>query len=614
MKARFLGAVALGVLSLAATSTAQAQFSTIITFGDSLSDNGNLSAATMGTQPPAAFYPEGVFTNGSVWTDVLATSLGLSGPNVLNFAFGGARTDTLIDPLPPGLPTQIGTLYGQPFQADQLVTIWAGANDFLQLVNPNQAQLQATGIQAATNVLTNASTVGLTGAGTVVIMTLPNLGATPLNNGNPITQQGGFFSSQVYNTALAAGIGAVRAADPDTTYILVDVNPLFNEAIANPATFGLTNVTASCLAALVCPNGTQADEDGFLFYDTVHPTAAVHRIIAGLVLDHLIAGETAGGAQGLGLSVTAARFADVSQTLSRVGALWRAGFDGEVSTNGPGAAAPLRAPGPYFEVSGRYSDNDGTASTGAYTDLGVSGRFGFDMPFGESLIVGAALSASYGVIDGARYDYEPIGVAFDVYATARFGNAFLAATVGAGHSILTEIERSTTIAGVTNTGETTADALSGAVQIGYRATRGAWTFVPAFDLRATRVTVDGYTESGIGAVVTYNDRTATTVTGGAELRVERSYVTETGRRGTLHGLIRYEDTLLSNEDAVTGSIAGANTFTTVVEDATARGFVFGVGLDTELSGGTLVSLAYTGGIDGDGNTSHDLTGRATIRY
>jgi len=48
----------------------------IVVFGDSLSDSGNLFAATMGTTPPPPYY-QGRFSNGPVWVEDLAGRLGV---------------------------------------------------------------------------------------------------------------------------------------------------------------------------------------------------------------------------------------------------------------------------------------------------------------------------------------------------------------------------------------------------------------------------------------------------------------------------------------------------------------------------------------------------------
>ena len=72
---------------LAFTLTANADsFSAVFVYGDSLSDNGNLFAAT--GFPPAPYF-DGRFSNGPVAAEQLAALLGVS---TVDFAWGGATT------------------------------------------------------------------------------------------------------------------------------------------------------------------------------------------------------------------------------------------------------------------------------------------------------------------------------------------------------------------------------------------------------------------------------------------------------------------------------------------------------------------------------------------
>ncbi len=72
----------------------------IVSFGDSLSDVGNISIGSGGTQPsPTTNYYEGRFSNGPVWVEYLAKDLGVAAPTAAlaggtDYAFGGAQTGT----------------------------------------------------------------------------------------------------------------------------------------------------------------------------------------------------------------------------------------------------------------------------------------------------------------------------------------------------------------------------------------------------------------------------------------------------------------------------------------------------------------------------------------
>jgi phospholipase/lecithinase/hemolysin len=95
--------VLLGValLMLAIVSASAAPFSALYALGDSLSDAGNTFSATGGATPPASPNASvngyGVFSNGPVWVQHLASNFGL-GPLLpslaggTDFAVGGAQT------------------------------------------------------------------------------------------------------------------------------------------------------------------------------------------------------------------------------------------------------------------------------------------------------------------------------------------------------------------------------------------------------------------------------------------------------------------------------------------------------------------------------------------
>ena len=97
--------VLLLTLSLLLPTTASAfPFDEIVVFGDSLSDQGNLSTLTGGLIPPGnpairPFYVDGRFSNGPIWVDHLQSDD--PGLSVTNFAVGGAFTGSFIDPADP---------------------------------------------------------------------------------------------------------------------------------------------------------------------------------------------------------------------------------------------------------------------------------------------------------------------------------------------------------------------------------------------------------------------------------------------------------------------------------------------------------------------------------
>ena len=126
------GAIAAGLLVSA--SAAAGQFSQLVVFGDSLSDNGNISLATQpALQPPLRFT-----TNpGLVGIEHVADHLGLTlAPSLTggtDYAWGGAGINTNSPGTPAAVPTltaQVDAyLAGGNVDGRALYSIWGGAND-----------------------------------------------------------------------------------------------------------------------------------------------------------------------------------------------------------------------------------------------------------------------------------------------------------------------------------------------------------------------------------------------------------------------------------------------------------------------------------------------------
>ncbi len=129
------------------------------------------------------------------------------------------------------------------------------------------------------------------GARQFLVLNLPPLGDTPRYNGGQATRDQYNVRTQQYNTALAAMLGNVQSGNPAVTVYQFDVFALVNQALVNPAAFGLTNVTNAAAPGLdpgdtsyntnvIVPNPNQ-----YLFWDDLHPTTAVHAILGQRALD-----------------------------------------------------------------------------------------------------------------------------------------------------------------------------------------------------------------------------------------------------------------------------------------------------------------------------------------
>jgi len=274
---RNLSAAVLILFSLGSGAASAGQFSSLVVFGDSLSDVGNAYLGTGGAIPASPPYFAGRFSNGPIWIDHLAAGLGLVSPDPYlaggqNFAFGSADSGAGFNASgAPNLLTQVGlyglTLAGGPADPHSLYVIWAGSNDYLNgQTNP---------LIPSSNVANAVAGLASLGAKQFMVLNLPPLGTIPqsIADPNPVVAPTLNALSAAHNALLAQQLNALDAALPITIY-QPDVFGLYGRIQADPATYGFTNITTGALL-----DGNPA-ATGYMFWDEEHPTAATHALIA----------------------------------------------------------------------------------------------------------------------------------------------------------------------------------------------------------------------------------------------------------------------------------------------------------------------------------------------
>ncbi|MEQ9671250.1 SGNH/GDSL hydrolase family protein [Coleofasciculus sp. G2-EDA-02] len=237
-------------------------------FGDSLSDMGTVFQMTGGMHPPNPTYYKGRYSNGRVWVEYLALRLKLPSKRVTNLAYGGATTGSASSSLVPGLVTQVQsfTQAHQRTNPDALYVLWAGANDYLQ-----GASSATIPVENVTGAIASVASVG---AKNILVANLPDLGQLPATRTSANSASLSALT-QAHNQGLRRSLKVLSQQHPDLKIATLDANTLYREAIANPAAFGFTNVTSACVSGSgACSNPAQ-----FLFWDSIHPTTAAHRIL-----------------------------------------------------------------------------------------------------------------------------------------------------------------------------------------------------------------------------------------------------------------------------------------------------------------------------------------------
>ncbi|GGY50815.1 SGNH/GDSL hydrolase family protein [Parvularcula lutaonensis] len=316
-KRRLRGALLAGA-ALAATCTG-AQAQQVYSFGDSLSDTGNVNNLTLGIAAGGDYF-DGRFSNGYLWTDYLSwrstgelqrLNAGLIGPyftrtsKPYNFAHGGALSGRPSSDVDTGLLSGLGFLsnfaafrvvdqakhfrdqsfFGRTFRSSRYdyATISAGGNDYFA------GETDFT--RVVNNIFQAIDYIDDGGIRYFFLLDVPNVGDTPAN----ILTSDRFALnalSQAHNSLLRDRALSYEAANPGSILAVVPAARLFElvrqDALFNGGgVYGFTNVqpgagtTGNCLGdglkLSACPRG-------YLFYDDIHPTSPAHAIVADLAI------------------------------------------------------------------------------------------------------------------------------------------------------------------------------------------------------------------------------------------------------------------------------------------------------------------------------------------
>ena len=302
---RLINLLLLLFISCSASLVHAQEYTSVVIFGDSLSDTGNvayLTQAKYGVRVPGpiADYTDGRFTDGfdtqppaqnftGVWVEQLA-SMFPSRPEIkdsldggTNYAYGLATTGSGTRPFTFGPANSLSVDVNNMGQqiTDYLATspkitrktlfvLWGGAIDLLNATSSGDV------VQAAINQSLNVQRLINAGATQFIIPNLPPLGLVPRLNGSSATSVPATQASILFNQVLAEGLAIVRLLNPNPSLRItqLDVFTLFERVTSSPSTYSLLNVTGSSQGNVL------VNPDTYLFWDDLHPTTKGHAILA----------------------------------------------------------------------------------------------------------------------------------------------------------------------------------------------------------------------------------------------------------------------------------------------------------------------------------------------
>ncbi|MGC1818291.1 MAG: autotransporter domain-containing protein [Casimicrobiaceae bacterium] len=478
-----------------------AQFSNIYSFGDSLSDAGSFVPVL----PPGT----GLFTTnpGPIWIQVLARRYGLTAipadQGGTDYAQGGARVTDLPgvpDSPPTGTATPIAAQVSQllahgALDGNALYTVWGGANDIFTQLGELQAgaitpaQLQANVTAAAGSLAGQVALLESAGARYVVVFNLPDIGKTPFGVASGQGLQISAISS-LYNSALLAGLDALHVST-----IRVNIFGFLNEVMANPAAYGIANISVPACGATPSLLCTQADlvapnaASTFLFADGVHPTTAGHAMVAQLVASMLEGPSKMGALAEAPLAVEQANFQAIDSRMM----------------------SSLASPGPQARLEGWASYDYG------HNDLG--GRFlsgnsdlnglhaGGDVRLSDRLLAGAAFGyaenkGDFGGSSGGYKLKETSGTAYIGYGMAPW---YVGATLGAGDLDYNDVHRDIQLGAMNRVESATTRGwhMTGSVLGGYWFDYRGWLHGPFARVAYQKIHVDAFAERGSDSTALY---------------------------------------------------------------------------------------------------------------
>ena len=118
------------------------------------------------------------------------------------------------------------------------------------------------------------------GARTFMVPNEPNLALTPAVLSQPTQAQGAAAGlSALYNAQLEGALESLEKQLPGTKIVRLDVFALLSGVIAAPKAYGFTQTQVPCLTFGVIVGAICDDPRQYVFWDAIHPTAAVHRVL-----------------------------------------------------------------------------------------------------------------------------------------------------------------------------------------------------------------------------------------------------------------------------------------------------------------------------------------------
>ncbi|WGL59771.1 SGNH/GDSL hydrolase family protein [Pigmentibacter sp. JX0631] len=311
------------------------QFNSVVIFGDSLSDTGNVDLLSRATKdipgsgvskayPVSPPYKEGRFSNGKIWVDKLLKDLKLSPPSAhdcffnintnraCNFAVGGSTTSNnknlendFFKRINDLFKNEVITNYLKSFQVfmnigvkemikeyvtvnkpdeyalnHTLYVIWVGGNDYLQKSDPT---LTVNNIIESIKIILDYSSSN--DKKYFLIPNLPNLGKTPYAMKRKEEIETLAHVTAKHNSILNEKLEILKNQleyKDKLVIINLKIDNFFKKITSFPTFYGFKKVNEACYSKNYLENDGEicSTPDKYLFWDEIHPSKRAHCLIA----------------------------------------------------------------------------------------------------------------------------------------------------------------------------------------------------------------------------------------------------------------------------------------------------------------------------------------------
>jgi phospholipase/lecithinase/hemolysin len=261
--------------------TQKIPFISVVSFGDSNTDTGNVYKLSNYSWPPVSPYYQGRLTNGPTWVERLDVS------RLIDYAYEGSSIDDKVvqgwgvmdKQLVPGVRQQIGIYFNETHRDtinfDQTIyIIWAGLNDycFNETISPSTI---------ATSLLNAVKDLVTIGVLHLLVFNQPPLQSYPFI---PIMNQSLNFTAFTIqlNANLSTGVATLQHDNPKISLKIFDLYSLISKIIANGCAYSFKNTVDPCLniTKIGVVLRQCIDPASYVFFDEYHFASHVHELIA----------------------------------------------------------------------------------------------------------------------------------------------------------------------------------------------------------------------------------------------------------------------------------------------------------------------------------------------